>query len=135
MTAKSSNKPAVAPFDVSAEGLQKFGEAIGQAAERSQAVIETGLRTWETELGHYFDDLQTHGRATMEALGKCQGPMDVLAVEQQWLKARAQAYLDSGMRFAKAFADISRSIPAQPPTSAKKAEAAPAKPASSPPAT
>jgi uncharacterized protein HemX len=110
MKAKSTDKPA-APFEIPSDSLQTLSNAINQATERSQAMIETSLRTWETEMGRYFDEFSAHGRATMEALGKCQGPMDVLAVEQQWLRARAQAYLDSGMRFAKAFAEVARSIP------------------------
>jgi predicted phage gp36 major capsid-like protein len=121
MTAES-DKPA-APFEMSAESFQKLSSAINQAAERGQAAIETGLRTWEAEMGHYFEELQTHGRATLEALGKCKGPMDVLAVEQEWLKARSQAYLDSGMRFAKAFAEIARTVPGEAEAAApKKAE-------------
>jgi hypothetical protein len=36
-----------------------------------------------------------------------------LAIEQEWLKSRAQAYLDSGMRFAKAFAEVANTANAQ----------------------
>ena len=132
MTAESE-KPT-SPFEVSSESFEKLSAAINQAAERGQAAIETGLRTWESELGRYFDELQTHGRTTMEALAKCKGPMDVLAVEQTWLKARAQAYLDSGMRFAKAFAEIARSAPAEPEAATPKKAATPAaKPTATPP--
>jgi hypothetical protein len=37
----------------------------------------------------------------------------VLAVERAWVKARSEAYLDSGLRFAKAFASVAQSLPAE----------------------
>lgn len=131
MKAKSADKPS-APFEISNESLQAMSTAIHQATERSQAAIETGLRTWEAEMGRYFDELTQHGRATMDALGKCQGPMDILAVEQQWLRARAQAYLDSGMRFAQAFAELAKTAETAPKPEAKPSAAE--KPAPAPPA-
>jgi hypothetical protein len=109
MKTKPTTKTA-APFEISNESLEALGDAFGKTAERSQTLVETSLRTWQAEVGHYFEDFTTQGHATLEALSKCQGPMDVLAVEQNWLKDRAQAYLESGMRFAKAFAEVAQSF-------------------------
>ncbi len=99
-----------APLEIGDESLKQLSAAMNQAAERSQAAIQTGLRTWESEIGRYFEEFGAHSRETLDALGRCEGPMDVLNVEQQWLQKRAQAYLESGMRFARAFADVARGM-------------------------
>ena len=75
-----------------------------------QVPRETGLRTWETEASRFFDEIAAQSRATLEALCKCESPVDVLAVEQAWVKARSEAYLDSGLRFASAFASVAQSL-------------------------
>ena len=106
------------PFEVSSEALEKFGQVFADAAARGQSMIESGLKNWETEVERYYDEVSAQSQKTFEALGKCNGPLEVLSVEQEWLKARAQAYYESGMRFAKAFAEIARQVPvhaAEPP--------------------
>jgi hypothetical protein len=115
----NKDSKSASPFEVSNESLEALNAAVNQAAERSQAFMETGLRTWEREVARYFDELSEHGRATIEALGKCQTPMDVLTVEQQWLRSRAQSYLDTGMRFAQAFAEAAKTLPGEHPAPAK----------------
>ena len=112
MTTKSNGKPAF-PFEVSSEGIEKFTDAISKAAVRGQAIVETGLENWESEIERYYKEFAAHNRETLDALAQCKGPVDVLGVEQKWFKARAQAYLDFGMRFAKAFAEIARTIPSE----------------------
>lgn len=112
MKTKVTGKMA-SPFEVSSEGLEKFSDAISQAAERSQAMIASGLKNWESEVGRYYEEFSAHSRETLDALGKCKAPIDVLHVEQKWLQARAQAYFESGKRFAEAFADVARTIPAE----------------------
>jgi hypothetical protein len=109
------------PFEMSNESLEALNAAVTQAAERGQAFMESSFRTWEREISRYFDELNSHGRSTLEALGKCQTPMDVLAVEQQWLRSRAQSYLDSGMRFAQAFAEVAKNLPDERPAPVKQA--------------
>lgn len=99
------------PFEVSSETFERFSEAISRAAERNQAIVETGLKNWEAEVERYYQEFSAHSRDTLDALGRCKGPMDVLSIEQQWLNARAKAYFDSGMRFAKVFADIAQTAP------------------------
>jgi hypothetical protein len=110
------------PFEVSNEHFERLTEAISRAAERNQAIIETGLKNWEVEVERYYQEFSAHSRDTLDALGRCKGPMDVLGVEQQWLNARAKAYFDSGMRFAKVFSDIAQTAPAGPATARTVAE-------------
>jgi hypothetical protein len=96
--------------------------AMTQAIRRNQT-IEKSVKTWEAAVDRYFTDFLADSESTLKALAKCRGPVDVLAVEQQWLRARAQAYLDSGLRFAKAFSEVASAL-----TAHEKA-AAPAEPA------
>jgi len=112
MNTKHNGKLA-SPFDASSEGLETFSDAIGQAAERGQTMIKSGMKNWESEVGRYFEEFSAHSRETLDALGKCKAPMDVFDVEQKWLQARAQAYLESGKRYAQAFADVARTLPAE----------------------
>jgi hypothetical protein len=107
------NGMMASPFGVSSERLEKFSDAIGHATERGQAMIESGMKNWESEVGRYFEEFSVHSRETLHALGKCKAPMDVFDVEQKWLQARAQAYLESGKRYAQAFADVARTLPAE----------------------
>jgi hypothetical protein len=76
------------------------------------AFVEDGLRSWEGEARRYFDEVIEHSRATLEALARCENPIDVLAVEQAWVKARSEGYLDSGLRFANAFASVAQGLAA-----------------------
>jgi hypothetical protein len=110
VTAKSETRPQL-PFEISSESFEQFAETLSQAAERGQALVETGMKNWEAEVERYYQDFSTHSRDTLEALGKCKGPMDVLSVEQQWLKVRAQAYFDTSLRFARAFAESASTLP------------------------
>jgi uncharacterized protein YukE len=112
MKAKSETRPPL-PYEISSESLERLAEAINQAAERGQVMVETSLKSWEAEVERYYQDFSAHSRETLDALGKCKGPMDVLSVEQQWLKARTQAYFDSSLRFARAFAETARTLPEQ----------------------
>jgi hypothetical protein len=104
---KAAAKPDAPVADAA---LDAVNAAMIAAAQRSQALLETGLKTWQDEVGRCFDEASEQGRVTLEALTRCAGPMDVLAVEQQWLQARAQAYLDSGLRLAKAFAEVAKGL-------------------------
>ncbi|MFI4935899.1 MAG: hypothetical protein ACHP7N_14860 [Caulobacterales bacterium] len=128
MKAKSSGKTA--PFQVSTDGLETIAAAIGQAAERSQSLLSAGLKTWESEASRYFEDIAAQGQATLAALGKCATPLEVLAVEQEWVKARSQAYLESGMRLAQAFASVAQGVTAadEPGPSPEPETSAPAAP-------
>ena len=98
------------PFQSATEHLQSLNEAFTRAAKQREALMEIGMKTWSSEVSRYLSELSEQSRATLEALGKCQGPLDLLAVEQQWLTGRAGACLDSGLRVAKAFADAAKSV-------------------------
>ncbi|HUZ12890.1 MAG TPA: hypothetical protein VMU93_08590 [Caulobacteraceae bacterium] len=98
-----------------------MGAMVRDANQRGQVILETGLRTWETEAGRYFDEAAAQCRATVEALARCASPSDVLAVEHAWLKARGEAYLDSGLRFAEAFACVAQSLAAKETAASRQA--------------
>jgi hypothetical protein len=98
---------AATPFATD-QSIESAASAIGKATERSQAIVASGFRTLETETSRYFEELSQHGREALEALAKCEGPMDVLAAEQKWLTARAQAHFDRATRVAEAFAEAAR---------------------------
>jgi hypothetical protein len=121
--AKSEARPQL-PFEISSESFEQFAETMSQAAERGQALVESGMKNWEAEVERYYQDFSAHSRETLDALGKCKGPMDVLGVEQQWLKARAQAYFDSSLRFARALAESARTIPEEAAAARAAAEEA-----------
>ena len=106
------NKPAdpKPPFQIDDASLQRLAAASEQATERGQAAIQAGLQTWQAELGRYFEEFSAHNLETLEALGHCESPLDMLSVEQKWVQKRAQAYIDSGMRLAQAFANAARSV-------------------------
>jgi hypothetical protein len=106
------NKPAdtKVAFQIDDASLRQLAAASEQATQRGQAAIRASLQTWEAEVGRYFEEFSAHSLETLEALGHCESPLDVLSVEQKWMHKRAQAYIDSGMRFAQAFASAARSV-------------------------
>ena len=105
---------AATPFAISDEAIDSATTAFGKASERSRAMMASSFRTLETETSRYFEELSNHGREALEALAKCEGPMDVLAAEQKWLTARVQAHLDLARRMAEAFADSAKIAVDQP---------------------
>jgi hypothetical protein len=90
------------------EGVDAVATVFSEAAERGGAVFNAGLRVWEGEAARYVDELAAQGRTTLGQLCECKTPLDVLSVEQDWLRARSRFYLESGLRFADAFAAVAR---------------------------
>jgi hypothetical protein len=90
------------------EGMDAVATVFSEAAERGEAVFTAGLRVWEGEAARYVDELAVQGRTTLGQLCECKTPLDVLSVEQDWLRARSRFYLESGLRFADAFAAVAR---------------------------
>jgi hypothetical protein len=95
--------------------LEPMTKTMSEAAERGHAFMEQSLRTLEAEVNRFFEDYQAHSRATLEAVRGCTSPIDLLVVEQQWVKNRTQSYIDSGLRFAQAFAGIAKNLGGEPP--------------------
>jgi hypothetical protein len=90
------------------EGADVVATVFSEAAERGEAVFNTGLRVWEDEAERYLEELAAQGRETFGQLCGCKTPLDVLSVEQDWLRARSRFYLESSLRFADAFAAVAR---------------------------
>jgi hypothetical protein len=78
------------------------------AAGGDGSALASGLRIWEEETARFLEELIRQDRRTLEQLCECRSPLDVLSVEQDWVRARSRAYFESGLRFAEAFAAVSR---------------------------
>jgi hypothetical protein len=94
---------------VGSDAADSFNTAIDKAAERGADVLDVGLEAWSRETERFHDELSIHGATALEQLKACQSAIDVLGVEQAWLAARSKTYLESGLRFAQAFATIAQS--------------------------
>lgn len=90
------------------EGMDAFASVISEATERGTTVFNTGLRLWEGEAARYAEELSAQGRKTLGQLCDCRTPLDVLSVEQDWVRARSRFYMESGLRYAGAFAAAAR---------------------------
>ena len=112
-----------APF-ASPEGLSAVNAAMAQAAERGVTVMEAGLAEWAKEAQRFYDEMSAQGAEVLEQLKGCKSPLDVLSVEQAWLAARSKSYLDTGLRFAQAFATVAQDRKAPPPGAAPAPPAA-----------
>ena len=101
-----------------ADALNSFNSIITATTERGRAMMEAGLQTWTQEAQRFYDELALQGQAALEQLKTCKSPIDLFGVEQAWMAARSKAYMESGKRFAEAFAAVSEGRkPAPPPSS------------------
>jgi len=109
MAAKSKSGPKGEGMNFAAvETIDRLNAAFTGASERGRGLLEAGLEAWSHETQRYYDELSSQGAMVMEQLKACQSPVEVLGVEQAWLAARAKAYLESGLRFAQAFATVAQ---------------------------
>lgn len=91
------------------------------------ALLSKGLRIWEEETARFLDEMIRQDQATFERLCQCKSPLEVLSVEQEWVRARSRAYLESGLRFAEAFSAVSRATDGETePPEARPLRSAPA---------
>lgn len=97
------------------EVVDSFNTAVSETAGRGREMMEAGLEAWTKEAQRFYEELSSQGRSALEQLKACQSPIDVLSVEQAWLAARSKAYLDSGLRFAQAFATVAQGHKAAAP--------------------
>lgn len=104
------------------EGFDSAASVFSEAAGRGATVFNAGLRLWQDEATRYVEELAAQGRKTLGRLSACKTPLDVLSVEQDWVRARSRFYLESGLRFADAFAAVARDADAG---EAERAETAP----------
>jgi len=109
MAAKSSSDINKAPA-AAADAVDVASEALAKAAERGQGALASGLETWTREAQTFYEQMTEQGTTALTQLAACRSPMEVMQVEQAWLKARSKAYLDSGQRFAQAFAKVAENL-------------------------
>jgi hypothetical protein len=121
-TAADAGAFFAAPF-ASTESLGAVNAAMSQAAERGVTVMEAGLAGWAKEAQRFYDEMSAQSAEVLEQLKGCKSPLDVLSVEQAWLAARSKSYLDTGLRFAQAFATVAQDLKA--PASATTAAPTP----------
>ncbi|HWA60669.1 MAG TPA: hypothetical protein VG939_04805 [Caulobacteraceae bacterium] len=103
-----------APFAMSTQSFEAMSDAIATAAERTRGLVETGLATWGQEAERFVEEMAQQARLTLDDLANCKTPLEVMAVEQDWLQARAKAYMDASVRFAHAFADAAKAPDQKP---------------------
>lgn len=90
-------------------------DALGQSrAERDCAWADASFTNWSGEIQRYYGELTSQAMNTFEQLRSCRTPFDVLMVEREWWAARSKAYLESGVRLAQTFAEISAKLGAPP---------------------
>jgi hypothetical protein len=109
MAAKSSPETKSNPA-VMADAVDFASAALAQTAERGQAAVTSGLETWTREAQAFYEQMSEQGATALAQLAACRSPLEVLEVEQAWLTARSKAYLESGQRFAQAFAKVAESL-------------------------
>jgi len=97
------------------EAVEGFNAVFSETAGRGREMMEAGLEAWTQEAQRFYGELSVQGRTALEQLKACQSPVDVLNVEQAWLAARSKAYLESGLRFAQAFAAVAQGHKAAAP--------------------
>ena len=115
---KSSSIGDGAGFAAS-NAIENFNSVIDETAGRGREMLEAGLEAWTQEAQRFYDEMSIQGQTALDRLKACQSPVEVLSVEQAWLAARSKAYIESGLRFAQAFAGVAQghrsSEPAAPP--------------------
>jgi hypothetical protein len=94
--------------DMAADAMGGMNVLFNEAAGRSREAVEAGLAAWTEETQRFYDELALQGQVALDQLQKCQSPLEVMNVEQAWMAARSKAYLESGLRFAQAFAAIAQ---------------------------
>lgn len=94
----SQTQSATTPSVEAGAPLAGAAAPLIAAAEQTRHLMEAAARTWTDENQAFIDDMVRDSGAALEALQNCQSPLDVIKVEQQWLMARSQAYMDAGMR-------------------------------------
>ena len=106
---KVNAEPAAPAFGAS-EAFETINTAITQATGRSREMLEAGLEAWTKEAQRFHEEMSVQGTSALEQLKACTSPLEVLSVEQAWVAARSRAYLETGLRFAQAFATIAQSL-------------------------
>ena len=119
MAAKQATQSKTAPFKLPSDGLETLTTAFGEVAERGQALTDVTVRAWEAEIGRFFETFAAHSQTALKALGQCKSPTDVVAIEQEWVNNRVQAYFDSGARLGQVFADFVKTLEDAPKSQAK----------------
>jgi hypothetical protein len=72
--------------------------AFTAAALQNGNLAEASVRTCWSETVAFMQDLVRDNAAALEALSTCRTPVEVLAVEQNWLLARFESCVDAGLR-------------------------------------
>lgn len=92
---------------MSLEGLGEVGEVVTEAADRTRAVFDAGVKVMQTESAQFLDDFSSQSEVALEQIARCKSPLEVIAVQQGWIQARSLAYLQSGLRVARTLAAAS----------------------------
>ena len=100
------------PAPVAANGLEMFTVGFGDLLDRSSSIfsatLNAGLRFAQTEAVRLVEEATADNQAIFARLWGSKSPLDVLAAEQEWMRARSRSVLGAGVRFVDAVAAASR---------------------------
>ena len=93
---------AVLPFEAS----DAVATAFESVAAKGRDVLTTSFDTWTQESRSFLEGMARDGAEALKALQACKSPLEVLAVEQNWLVARSSAYFEVSRRMLQAAAAV-----------------------------
>lgn len=82
------------------------------------------MRAWSGEVNAHFQRLSAHNIQALHDLAACRNGLEVVKVEQDWVKARTQAWLSFGMRLSALMARAAAGLQTRPPAGELPAESA-----------
>lgn len=91
-----SQSPQTAPQAGALPGAA--ADPFTAAAEQTQHLMKASMKTWVEESRAFAEDLARDSSEALQELQTCKSPLDMIVVEQKWLMARTQAYIDAGVR-------------------------------------
>jgi len=104
MSDKTSQNDIAELFAFPIESIEATATALSEASDRGAALVARQMRDWQEESRRFGDEFSTQAKTALDKLAACRSPADVLAVEQAYMSARAQSYMDSALRWAHTFA-------------------------------
>lgn len=69
--------------------------ALNTLTEQSRHLVDASVRTAAAEAASFLQQRWEDDAKAIRALARCRTPLDLLAVQQTWLSARAEAWMDA----------------------------------------
>lgn len=81
----------------STEVLGGLTTAFAVASDQTHALYDVWLKTWMQQGQNFLRTLEGDGAVALEGVQDCRSPLDLFKVEQTWLLALSNAYVDAGL--------------------------------------